>query len=1413
MPEDRLGRKVSRCSQCGQRIDSEGCPTHKLPLDESTAPAAAPEPDGHGLPQFSGYRTERVLGCGGFGTVYAASSIGKVQRRVAIKVAHATSFDAQRRLVREQRTLEVIGPPHVPAVIEFGQSEQSMPYVVMELVEGTPLAELLGARKPRLSVANVCRIATVLLESLGAVHAKGYVHGDMKPENVLLSDNLSHATVLDLGLARRQSASSIRESGAAPPTTMAGTLEYMSPEQCEGRGGIDVRADIYAVGVMLYEMLTGHVPFWGPAAAVREGHLSRRPARMSTSADASYAASVSSIDGGAKSPPFPIPVELEEVVLRCLEKDPPARFATADALRAAIGTAMAAIASKEPRDSSPDRALGASQTGVSAASERRTVSLLHFASPLDPIALRSRIEAIGGYLMRAAGGRNVVNVVAFGHDGAENPARLSLRAAQDLVERGICERVWVDLATVSVSTRQDGSKRLLSPQLVRVDRAPLPEGNAPIVLSPSARAVLSDADLRIVSEPHGAPVVAEQDFPITEDPTTRLGYAGPPLVGRDDVLESLAASAFRATREQTPSIMAVLGEAGHGKSHLRRLLIERLRSLVPAVVVLDLRAREPLVGGGDCVRDLLIGALGLPTMVPLEQRCATLRERLGASSSPEAEAALALALGWIEPRAEDTTDFPGLKALEAAPFALRATLTVAGGEALRRRAERTPLCVVLDDAQYADDATLSILEYATLAEARAPVFVCTMARPAFREMRPSWGDRAAHCGVVELNPLDAASAAALCRALLHPAENVPESAVRRLVERTQGVPLLMVELVRGLKKANIVRRRYEGARGFYLATDEIDRVPDLPLIEWLAHREIDALSPAERAHARLVATVGVDVTTEEVSGILRGILRRLDNSGDAGEFPLDARIGIDRLLAAGVLRKQRHGRVGFRHGLVREAIVRGVPEQLRRKIHLAAVEYYRDARNTVDGAFEELRLPQLAYHAARAGHFDVAEDAYFRLAEAARARHAYVDAERFYTLAVEQSDARLALVSQRDEPGSAPSSSVVASRDDDQASAGVVRRSHRRSAYRGRALMRYRVGRHHDALLDFAEARKQTDSDDFVEHAEILLDEATALDWMGDHVRSRDKVLAAKALAEGRSTPALSARLHLAIGRSSCRFSNIDEAVVALERAAAEAAALGEEGYETQVISLLLLGALEQGIANLSNAERVLDRAVSLCEAHGDALHLGSSINSRAVLRAFQGDSVRMTADFERVIALGRELGQYFLEFSGHNNLGEFLFWMDRIDEAAPHVARARSINERWAAGGFRPETILLEARIALYRGDIEHARALVQRVRGEGAAQLTAPSDDVLCSMVELATCDADDAAWDALEARSARYSVGQERIEVIEARGMAEARRGRKAAARRHFERAAALAGQIPNVLRERILRRLATLTNDET
>ncbi|TKD07853.1 hypothetical protein E8A74_16290 [Polyangium fumosum] len=1372
----RQGRKGSRCASCGRRVGASGCSEHGRSLEGDTAPEISSEPEAP-LPAFRGYRTERMLGRGGFGMVYAAVSTAppNVGRRVAIKLARDDRAGAAQRLAHELVALRLVGQPHVPEVLDAGVLASGSPYIVMELVEARTLAEILVARGGALPPAEACAITRALLTSLRAVHDEGLVHRDIKPENILVTEPPGRATVLDLGLARREG---VMPARTTPPEegAMVGTIEYMAPEQCEGRAELDARADVYAVGVILYEMLAGPPPFWGPPAAVREGHLSRRPARLERAAGA------------------PIPTALEDIVLRCLEKDPAARYTNArelDEALAAIPLGTEPEAGKAPgspgdpatkgsgKPQAVDRASSAGagpRSSDASASERRTVALLHFTSQLDPIALQGRIEPIGGHVMRASSGRYAV---AFGHEADENPVRLAIRAAQDLVARGICERVWIDLANVSVTTRPDGSKRLLSPHLARIGQAPLPASTAPILLSPAARGVLTEADLSELLSLFGAKAVEESELSGAEDPTTRLGHVGPPLVGRDDLLETLALAALRSVREGVPSVAVIVGDPGHGKSHLRRLLVERMRTLVPLGAVVDLRAPEPIVGGGDSVRDLLSAALGLPASMPAEGRKAALRERLGPASSPEAEAALALALGWVgPPRGDETTDFPGLRALEAAPFALGATLRVAGGEALRRRAERTPLCVVLDDAQFADEATLGILEHATLAEARAPIFVCALGRPVFKENHPSWAERAAHRDVFDLGPLDPQSAASLVRALLAPAENVPELAVRRLVERTQGIPLLLVELVRGLKGAGIVRR-HEGGRGFYVATDELDRVPDLPLIEWLAHREIDALSPAERAHARLVATVGAEVTPEEISGILRGILRRLDQSGESSEFPLDARIGIERLLNTGVLRRQRHGRVGFRHALVRETIARGVPEALRRKIHLTCAEYYRDTPGPPEGPPEEQRLPQLAYHAARAGLCDVAETAYMALAEAARARHTYVDAERFYTLALEQ-----------------------------QASTGT----RRGGAYRGRGLMRYRVGRYHDALADFAEARAAASAaGDAMEIVEILLDEATALDWMGEHAASRDKVHEAQALVAGRATPLLSARILLGIGRSHYRFSLKEEALDALTRAATEAAALGEAGYETQVIALLMLGYLEQGIGRHAEAERALDRAVTLCDTHGDALHLAASINTRGVLRGFQGERQRMISDLERVISLGRELGQDYIEWTGHFNLGECLYLMAELEAAEPHVAQARAIDERPMGGEPRTASILLQARMLLYRGDIENARALAARARGGTSAPLTVPSDDVLCSMIELAAEDAGEEAWEALEARSERYSIGQERIEVVEARGLSALRRGRWREAARHLERALALSRQIPNVIGKRLARHLAEAMRD--
>jgi len=188
-----------------------------------------------------------------------------------------------------------------------------------------------------------------------------------------------------------------------------------------------------------------------------------------------------------------------------------------------------------------------------------------------------------------------------------------------------------------------------------------------------------------------------------------------------------------------------------------------------------------------------------------------------------------------------------------------------------------------------------------------------------------------------------------------------------------------------------------------------------------------------------------------------------------------------------------------------------------------------------------------------------------------------------------------------------------------------------------------------------------------------------------------------------------------------------------------------------------------------------------------------------------------MIADFERSIAIGRELGQARLELVAHYNLGETLYLMDDLAEAEPHIRAAVALTERPNAGVQRALVDLLAARAAFYRGDEALAAALVEAIRRSQSserakgAEILAPSDDLLCAVIELGVSDAGDEAWDELEARSAACSVGQERVEVIEARACTALRRGRSATAATHLERAIELASRIPSVMGPRLRRAL--------
>ena len=266
------------------------------------------------------YEVEREVGSGGMAIVFAARDI-RHNRTVAVKVLRpelAVSLGAE-RFLREIELAAGLQHPHIVPVYDSGAGDGLLFYV-MPLVDGEPLSARI-AREGALPVAEATRIAREIAGALAYAHERGIIHRDIKPENILLSGN--HALVADFGIARAvQSAA----AGGITATGMAvGTPMYMSPEQALGSADVDARSDIYSLGCVLYEMLTGQQPFSG------------------VSLQAILAQSITAPRPRARKIRRDVPVAVDDVVVTALAKEPTDRYATAAAFDAALAAAESGV--------------------------------------------------------------------------------------------------------------------------------------------------------------------------------------------------------------------------------------------------------------------------------------------------------------------------------------------------------------------------------------------------------------------------------------------------------------------------------------------------------------------------------------------------------------------------------------------------------------------------------------------------------------------------------------------------------------------------------------------------------------------------------------------------------------------------------------------------------------------------------------------------------------------------------------------------------------------------------------------------------------------------------------------------------------------------------------------------------------
>jgi serine/threonine protein kinase/tetratricopeptide (TPR) repeat protein len=322
-------------------------PTRDLPPSPPVAETvAASFREGPGS-RIGPYKLHQLIGEGGFGSVFMAEQEKPVSRKVALKIIKLGMDTRQvvARFEQERQALAIMDHPNIARVLDAGATETGRPFFVMELVKGEPLVEY--ADKNKLSIGDRLELFAQVCNAVQHAHTKGIIHRDIKPSNILVStqDGAPHPKVIDFGIAKATASKLTERTLFTEHRQFIGTPEYMSPEQAEGSLDIDTRTDVYSLGVLLYELLTGTTPFTGKelrSAAI--GELQRiirdvEPPKPSTRLS-SNTETIASVAARRQTEPKRLGVilrgELDCIVMKALEKDRGRRYETPSGLAADI---------------------------------------------------------------------------------------------------------------------------------------------------------------------------------------------------------------------------------------------------------------------------------------------------------------------------------------------------------------------------------------------------------------------------------------------------------------------------------------------------------------------------------------------------------------------------------------------------------------------------------------------------------------------------------------------------------------------------------------------------------------------------------------------------------------------------------------------------------------------------------------------------------------------------------------------------------------------------------------------------------------------------------------------------------------------------------------------------------------------
>jgi tetratricopeptide (TPR) repeat protein len=1255
------------------------------------------------LPNLAGLVAKRVLGQGGYGLVVLATAPDGEE--VAVKVPSDGQSAVLRILEREAAAMTAIGAPPAPRVVRFEPSANP-PFLAMEYLPTPTLSDQLADAAGPLSPAAVSALSFGVIDALRAVHRAGWAWLDLKPENLIVEPS-GRVRLLDFG-------ASLHTSEPWAQRVIRGTAEYMSPEQAEGQRPSHV-SDVYSFGVALYEWVTGRVPFWGPNQEVQKAHVSRRPPLPSTL--------------------VPLSAELEDVILKCLEKVPHERFQTVEALRSGLEGAFASKQLTRVAEAAP----------AVAAQTRRAVVTVNVSELASAEAVKRAAEQSGASLP-------VFNeqqaVAVFETLGGENPVVVAARWAERLWARDAARRFIIDVETLRIQPKSDGTVRYTGAALSKSERYGQPTDPPGVFFTTRAAATAPELECA----PAHRPELAVRVQQLAASPTAfALTIASTDhFTGRAAELAQLEALLAEPTERLKPVVVSVLGDAGLGKSALAAEVVAHRGSNRWLM-----RGLPSAPGEADALYRALTEAV-LERKVDDPATCQSLtRAALGDERGAERWPALALGLGLI------SSDAPELANLAKAPGALRLAMGHALGDLIRAKARKAPLCVLVDDAHLASEVVLDALEYAADAEAGAPVGVVAFARPSFKTARAGWGERATERHELILGPIGESDADDLVRRLLLPAELVPGPVVKRLVARGGGSPRVLVELVAGLKSDGVIRQ-HPNSQSWYIDTEKLEQLPDVPALEWAVTRSVSALGADLVVYAQLLAKLGEGVKLDEV----RGTLLALERAGLGATFRLDAKAALDELVEKRVL-GLRSGRYSFVIDTLRNTLLKNLPAALAQHIHVAAADWY--ASNVE--AHPEFRS-RFAQHLVAAGRPRQALPLLLGLAQEAAGRHEFLTADGLLTQVIEVAGG--------------------------EATVPLM------TALRGRGLSRQRLSRFSDAFTDFSAAAATARAlGEVKREAEVLLDQATALDWVNRFAESTERIGQVERLLGQVSAPELEPRLNLARGRAAFRKHDFATAITWLRKATIKTA-----DHETRAASLACLLAMLPWVDSLVEAEAVRAELIEISTTCGDSAHLTYAYNNSRSLWIVSGRADRAIEDLKAALTVCRESGLATSEIYAAYNVAELLYLSGEAEQALVYARRAHRFEVLHRESMPRPAVALLVARILVWQRSDE-APALIQHIDEviEAARREKNPNGElvenerIMLAALRLCLSLAPDSEWDALCNAAVTNAYEQDPIEVFEFRARAAFWRGDLEAAGRHLRTARELTSKMPNVMQKRL------------